>query len=229
MKNDSKVPIFDFNNPSPDEETAMEIVLEAANHSARQLIDAKEQAERAEHRADHDPLTGLLVKAAWKKQLEERIDQAKPGSLGILFIDLKDFKRANDDQGHEYGDEILRLTAGILQSNLRSEGEHADTVSFESSDDRKVAGRLGGDEFAIYVDLTAHENTTFSPEERLSTVSERLKTAFYENAEIQDSGVGISVGEAIWEGQTGDELIALADKKMYEDKAKQKEQDGSYR
>lgn len=205
---------------------------ETAKDAAREKARAEREAQRAEqeaYRADNDPLTDMLNKAAFKVSLSKKFEELGVGNLGILFIDLKDFKKANDKHGHEYGDEILTTTATILKSVLRTQGEHTDTVSFESEEERKKAGRLGGDEFAVIVDLTPRQDAEKTPEERLVAAGERLRSAFETNDTIRASGVGMSLGGAIWEGQAVDELLKQADAAMYEDKRAQQEKDGSYR
>jgi diguanylate cyclase (GGDEF)-like protein len=211
-------------------------VVKAANDLAKRILDAEqsaaeanEKAEQAIEQAEHDPLTGLLNKPGFNKALREKLETSKNGEVGILFIDLKDFKKANDDFGHDYGDGVLIKTANILKSTLRSEGAHADIISFESDEERKKAGRLGGDEFAVIVDLTPREDSEYTPVERLSIVSERIRGIFTNDEEIQASGVGMSIGGAVWEGQAPDELLKQADAKMYEDKRDQQAREGSYR
>ncbi|MGH9110160.1 MAG: diguanylate cyclase domain-containing protein [Acidimicrobiales bacterium] len=91
-----------------------------------------------EYQALHDPLTGLANRAL----LFDRLDQAcerqhrhpDQGGLGVIFIDLDDFKLVNDEHGHTAGDVVLREQAHRLQASVRPE----DTVA-----------RLGGDEFVV--------------------------------------------------------------------------------
>jgi diguanylate cyclase (GGDEF)-like protein len=93
---------------------------------------------RRDEMALHDSLTGL----ANRRLLSDRMSVASshlaraPGSVGIVFIDLDDFKRINDDHGHAVGDHVLVETARRLQSVVRDE----DTIA-----------RIGGDEFVILV------------------------------------------------------------------------------
>ncbi|GIF15587.1 GGDEF domain-containing protein [Actinoplanes teichomyceticus] len=89
-----------------------------------------ERAERTlEHRSRHDPLTGLLNRAA----LGHELDQCPPGST-VLYLDLDGFKAVNDSAGHVAGDTILQTVALRLRGAVR---------------DCDVVARLGGDEFAV--------------------------------------------------------------------------------
>src|SRR5207249_522738 len=71
--------------------------------------------------AQVDPLTGLANRTLLSDRFSLMIVQARRrnASLGVLFIDLDDFKMVNDTQGHAAGDELLKETARRLQSALR--------------------------------------------------------------------------------------------------------------
>jgi len=86
--------------------------------------------------ATHDPLTGLLNRSEFEKQLTESIILARGSSRTdcLCYMDLDDFKVVNDSCGHMAGDEMLRQLSGVLQSTIRR-GD--------------VLGRLGGDEFGV--------------------------------------------------------------------------------
>ena len=92
--------------------------------------------ENAMRLATHDQLTGVSN----RRVLEDRFTQAAPRALregtfiGMLVIDIADFRKINDQHGHAAGDAMLRSIGGKLSATLRQE----DTVA-----------RIGGDEFAI--------------------------------------------------------------------------------
>ena len=202
-------------------------VLNAADNVARRIVDA-------EHRADYDDLTGLLNKGAWKRELEKKLEIAKDSSLGVIFIDLKNFKKVNDEKGHVTGDKVLKNTAEVILSvadlltkNLRTQNNSADLIANEPkyTKGNNGIGRLGGDEFAVIVDLTPRDiSTDFKPEDRMSTVMERLEKDFSARDDIASTGVGMSLGGAIWHtGMNASELLSQADAAMYEHKASQGE------
>lgn len=85
-----------------------------------------------------DGLTGLPNRKALVEELESRYAEPN-GLLGVLFIDLDDFKIVNDSLGHAAGDELLQVVGERLRSAVRG----GDLVV-----------RLGGDEFAVLVDCT---------------------------------------------------------------------------
>ena len=87
-----------------------------------------------EHRATHDPLTGLPNRTLLAERLAEEITAMDGGHLGLLFLDIDRFKLVNDGVGHDTGDHVLRVVADRLQRAV--EPDH-------------LVARFGGDEFVI--------------------------------------------------------------------------------
>jgi diguanylate cyclase (GGDEF)-like protein len=160
--------------------------------------------DKLSHKASHDALTGLLNRVGFRQCIDRILDSARPGEsrLGLLFVDLDDFKQVNDAYGHEAGDELIRKAALRLESIARS----GDGVA-----------RLGGDEFAIIL-------ANIGEEAHIRAAETRVRTAFVEPFMLRDVSisVGASVGGGIWprDGRTVTELVRYADAAMYEDKAK---------
>ena len=106
------------------------------------LAQMQEITERRRHEAqllymaDHDPLTGLLNRRAFERELRSHVARAGRYGCGgaALMIDLDHFKHFNDTLGHQAGDELIMRVADALARRLRA------------SD---VLARLGGDEFAV--------------------------------------------------------------------------------
>src|SRR5437660_1622019 len=97
------------------------------------------------HAALHDSLTGLSNRASFLEHLELGLKRAaRIGTgVGVLFIDLDNFKLVNDSFGHSAGDELLKAVGSRLQSAVRG---------------MDVVARQGGDEFLIL--LTDLESQT---------------------------------------------------------------------
>ena len=96
----------------------------------------KQNQNKMEKLAYHDPLTGLYNRTFFVSQLNKALEMTRRGhyQFALFYFDLDQFKRINDTLGHEAGDELLNVIAGRLVDRLRAE----DTIA-----------RLGGDEFAI--------------------------------------------------------------------------------
>lgn len=109
---------------------AMQLVGQAYDITAR-----RQHEQRLRHLAEHDPLTGLLNRRGFDRELRLHVSRSRRyGPKGaLLMLDLDGFKGYNDRYGHGAGDELLREIAGVIGLRLRA-GD--------------IFGRIGGDEFA---------------------------------------------------------------------------------
>jgi diguanylate cyclase (GGDEF)-like protein len=160
---------------------------------SRPIIVAPSLLERALEEAGSDGLTGLPRAAHFKNLLQHELRQRRR-RVTVVFIDLDGFKLVNDVHGHARGDEVLQTMAAAGRSVLRR-GD--------------VLARIGGDEFALMLVDAAPEESQL--------VVERLRSRFEElNAPLAISfSAGIAIAES---GVQADDLIARADRAMYEDK-----------
>ena len=162
--------------------------------------------------AFYDNLTGLPNRALFADRLQHALTTSDRslGLVGVMVIDLDDFKLVNDRSGHAAGDSVLREAANRLQSCVRA----ADTV-----------GRLGGDEFAVVLVDT--------DEEAMHAAADRIVDAFAAPFAVADGvvGVGVSVGTAISSGSvpSADGLLRHADIAMYDAKASGKRRHETFR
>jgi len=110
-----------------------------ASTVAHDISERKHLEEALEHRALHDELTGLANRALLIDRLDHALAAARrsKASVGVLFMDLDDFKGVNDTHGHEIGDRLLAKVARRLSRVVRT----GDTFA-----------RLGGDEFVVVCD-----------------------------------------------------------------------------
>lgn len=155
--------------------------------------------------AFHDPLTGLRNRAWFADQLSVQLESAprRGGAVGLLLLDLDDFKVINDSLGHSAGDQVLVSVARHLSERLRP------------SD---LLGRLGGDEFAVIV-------TDASTVADLQHVAARIAGHLRDLDLIVERHrvrVSASIGVAIAAPDTtttADELLREADAALYAAKA----------
>jgi diguanylate cyclase (GGDEF)-like protein len=159
--------------------------------------------DQLRHKASHDSLTGLLNRVGFRACIDAALDGAGEleAQIGLLFVDLNDFKRVNDVHGHDAGDELICQAAERLQGICRGDDEVA---------------RLGGDEFAI---ILADVQTV----DQLRAAGRRVKAAFNDPFPLEEITVSVSasVGGGIWpeDGYTVKDLVRHADAAMYADKA----------
>jgi diguanylate cyclase (GGDEF)-like protein len=158
--------------------------------------------DRIEFLAFHDSLTGLpnrvLVRELFAKAAASA-DRAQT-KLGLLFIDLDNFKKVNDSFGHAAGDELLRTVAERLRGMVRR------------SD---VLGRQAGDEFLLILsDLKDPE--LIRP--LLDKIVERIRLPI--TLGEQEISISVSMGVAFYpdHGSDYEALLQCADKAMYQAK-----------
>jgi diguanylate cyclase (GGDEF)-like protein len=156
------------------------------------------------HLARHDHLTDLFNRYMFRDTLalaNARLGRAD-GLLGVLYIDLDDFKQVNDRYGHDAGDRVLREVAGRLRGAVRT------------SD---VAARLGGDEFAVILE------NLHSPEDALK-VANHIIGVLSEPYSFGRETVRISASiGAVVTGKPLDDvtdLVTRADAMMFEAKSR---------
>ena len=101
--------------------------------STRDITALKVAEQELAHRATHDSLTGLANRGLVVERAAQHLGDGT-GRLGVLFVDVDDFKQINDLYGHEVGDHVLVEIA----DRLRALARRGDTVA-----------RLGGDEFVM--------------------------------------------------------------------------------
>lgn len=148
----------------------------------RRLIQDLEQSSYT------DLLTGLQNRNSYIKMLDG-ISRQTPRSLGVIYIDINGMKKINDNNGHEYGDRVIKKVADTLKRHVGCE-----------------AYRVGGDEFTV---LCADID-----EQDFRMLTEKLICDFDKN-----KGYDVSIGHTFREGDVSvDEEILKADDLMYAEK-----------
>ncbi len=152
--------------------------------------------------ANTDSLTGALRPHVLKDRLEYALVQSKRSHdlVGVIFIDLDEFKPINDTYGHAIGDAVLIEVVRRARATLRAED---------------IISRLGGDEFVVVI-------SGVKAEEEILAVAQKLKDAisrpfYFQGARLNISlSVGVTFGSA--ETQNVKQLLDAADQLMYEAK-----------
>lgn len=165
-------------------------------------IQDKLSQERIWHQANFDYLTSLPNRMMFHSRLQEEIKKSARTNLplGLLFIDLDNFKQINDQLGHPVGDDLIIQVAKRISGCVRA----IDTTA-----------RIGGDEFTVIMsdlsDINSLENTS-------RKILQRLEEPFHIHP--HDIFVTASIGITVYpdDSQNIEELIQFADQAMYEAK-----------
>ena len=148
-----------------------------------------------------DDLTEILNRRFLNFYLKNAIAEAEEfkHKFGILFIDIDDFKKINDNFGHDIGDQVLKVLATTLRNNIRM---------------TDIVGRWGGEEFIVVLRVDSYEIMKF--------VAEKIRNLIKKSSYRFDDGeisVTVSIGGTLYqEGDSVGSLVKRADKNMYESK-----------
>jgi len=158
---------------------------------------ARDRQDRLEHRATHDPLTGLHNTDGLQRALAPLLEG--DDEVAVLFIDLDHFKDVNDCYGHATGDRLLQAVARRLR---RSTGEGA------------LIGRSGGDEFVVVLPAAGAGRARETAERILASLDQPFIITATEHR------TGASIGIAMYPEHALDreDLLRCADIAMYESK-----------
>ncbi len=166
------------------------------------LAERRYSEMRLDMLANHDPLTGLPNRSYFQDFLNHALARAQRerAQVSLLFIDLDRFKHINDSQGHEVGDQVLRIVGNRLDEQLRSDD---------------FVARLGGDEFAVILNHPPASRAA-------SRVARKLGKALAEPFKIgpRRYAIGASIGISVYpdDGRDGNTLLRQADLAMYQAK-----------
>ncbi len=165
----------------------------------RDVTERRRLESELTHRVFHDAMTGLANRVLFHDRLGHALARgARDGSVvGVLFIDLDDFKKVNDTLGHAVGDQLLIGVAHRIAGALRADD---------------TAARLGGDEFAALVENVQDPGA-------VEETAQRILAALAEPIPLDDgseltavASIGITTTP---EADTADELLRQADLALY--------------
>jgi diguanylate cyclase (GGDEF)-like protein len=165
--------------------------LSGAVVSLRDVSTARNYLEQRSWEASHDPLTGLLNRRAFQKNITTAIEQANQQNeqYTLMFMDLDRFKVVNDSCGHASGDELLSQIARLMQSQLRK-GD--------------LLARLGGDEFGLLLSQCDLEQAKVIGNQFLKIIEQYQ---FFCQEQVYT--VGVSIGITLVTGNSVDSTQVL--------------------
>jgi diguanylate cyclase (GGDEF)-like protein/PAS domain S-box-containing protein len=167
----------------------------------------KEAEERIQLLAYFDTLTQIPNRTLFHDRLQQALHHASRSrqQVGLLYLDLDNFKSVNDSLGHSTGDRLLQGVTKRIVGCVRQ----WDTVA-----------RMGGDEFTVIVDKLSSRNSGRT----LAGIAEKVMAALSEPIMIDSHEIFVtaSMGIAFYpqDGDTVEELVRNADTAMYDSKSK---------
>jgi len=171
--------------------------------SQRRLNVMLKEQEELKVKAEIDEMTKLLNKATAEKMAKQILEEYPDEDHAILMIDIDNFKNVNDSLGHDVGDHVISVVAGII------------SMQFGGSD---IVGRIGGDEFMVFM-------KNVKDREDARRKAQNIVDAFCkkENLSIPDC-VSVSIGMAFSDesGIEYEPLFKKADEALYVSKEKGK-------
>ena len=164
----------------------------------------KKIEEKLKEYATYDELTGVYNRRTGLAILSEKMKSSQRSGqpLSICFVDVNDLKHVNDKFGHACGDELIKTSVKLMLKNIRK------------SD---VLCRIGGDEFLLIFPSCTMENS--------EKMWQKVKTDFQRLNESGQKPYNVILSHGCTQydfRSTQDELIAIADMKMYEEKKRMK-------
>ena len=185
-------------DPPPDDPSELRELRRRVEQLSVALEEARAQAVRLEALAHEDPLTGLLNRRGFLRDLTRALAYGARynAPAALLMVDLDAFKPVNDRYGHGAGDRALRHVADMLRSRVRA----SDSV-----------GRLGGDEFALII----WQVDELAAEQKARAIEDLVANAPV-TAGMPDLHLGASVGFTLLRPEeSAEEALARADRAMY--------------
>ncbi|MGB0714886.1 MAG: diguanylate cyclase [Phycisphaerae bacterium] len=188
-----------FNRMADEHQRTLESLVNLNAELEERVADRTKQLQEL---ASRDPLTGVYNRRHFNEVFEQHVSQAirYEHDLACIMIDIDNFKRVNDQYGHDKGDRLLELVAHTIESNLRK------------SD---MCARYGGDEFIVVLPETDIAHAASLGERVLQELREQTGVLFTEfEAAIS---IGITSLRSI-HADSANEILVAADRAMYDAK-----------
>ena len=164
--------------------------------SGTDITEERRAQERLRVLANTDTITGLPNRNAIHELISDAISQRGETQVGVVYLDLDNFKKVNDAYGHMFGDQLLQSVALAILSCL---------------DEGQVLARLGGDEFIVLATDTSQSTL----EAMASRILTRLRQPFHIGLIEIYTGCSLGISLAPQHGSDRESIIRNADTAMY--------------
>ncbi|MGQ9472628.1 MAG: sensor domain-containing diguanylate cyclase/phosphohydrolase [Candidatus Caldatribacteriaceae bacterium] len=159
------------------------------------ITESRKMEREIQYLTFHDALTGLYNRAFSERELS-KLDNPRELPISVLMVDVNGLKLVNDTYGHEWGDELLRSVAKVLQASCRKED---------------IVARFGGDEFVVFLPKTSYDRAW----EVYQRIREKAQKVY-----VRDVPLSLALGLATKEREEEElfEVIRRAEDEMYRQK-----------
>jgi diguanylate cyclase (GGDEF)-like protein len=182
-------------------------LLDRVSEQAAAVIANSVVFEQTREDSLSDALTGLPNTRSLFMFLTRELARADrhASEVALLVMDLDGFKQINDTHGHHTGDRALQEVANVLRSTVRS---------------YDICVRYAGDEFIVVLPGCSAAEA----EERRRELQRAVEGIYFEGRPGKRLQLGVSIGAAVFphDGRTYESLLAVADRRMYHDKARRR-------
>lgn len=164
--------------------------------SGTDITEERRAQERLRVLANTDTITGLPNRNAIHQRITEVLEKREQQQIGVVYLDLDNFKKVNDAYGHMFGDQLLQAVSLAVLTCLEP---------------RQTLGRLGGDEFIVL----AEDTSQVALEEMAQRILTRLRQPFRIGLIEVYTGCSVGIALAPQHGEDRESLIRNADTAMY--------------
>ena len=182
--------------------------------SQKEIEILKNELSAAAQASSIDPLTGVINRRGFEMRITEclKAQESRQGECSVLFIDIDNFKKINDDHGHSVGDRILLAVAQVLKGKTRGDD---------------IVARFGGEEFVVVLPSTPIDKAHIVAENIRQNVERIALLSAKDNKTI--GTVTVSIGIDVHKsGQAWQKTVERADQAMYQSKKDGKNRTTAY-
>ncbi len=174
---------------------------ESLQKASSEIEQLKERLEQVENESLTDPLTGIANRKKFDRELLRATSKAKFSneSLCLVMSDIDHFKKFNDDHGHVFGDQVLKLVANTLNLGIQSNG---------------IAARYGGEEFGLILPNTSLAKAKDFAETLRKNVSSKKLVKRNSGDDVGRITMSFGVAKYII-GEDMDHFVSRADDALY--------------
>ena len=162
------------------------------------------EEKKKEEKAEIDEMTGFYNKKATERLISKKLLKSPTQKYALFIFDIDNFKQANDNYGHLFGDSCIKEFTRVIKESLGEEST--------------IMGRVGGDEFVVFTPII---NTEWV-DRKAKEVSKALNIKYENNSSSWDMSASIGIAVTPEAGKEFKDIYRNADTALYQTKEKGK-------